>query len=274
MIDAMRAAGLAPIGELDLQPGGRIVRYRVEGDKPGKRNGWAVLFSGPMSAGAFGSWRTGESHTWHEQPARELTVQERAAMRQRLAEAQRLRVLEQERAQEAARAKAQRLWDTARPATNSNPYLKSKGVPAYGVRQLRSTLVVPARDANGRLHTLQFIGPTGEKRFLTGGRIRGCYFAIGRPQRMLLLAEGLATGSTLHQASGEAVAVCFNCGNLEAVARALRDKFPRVRIVLCADNDAATPGNPGLTHAWAAAKAVGGFVAHPDFRSVPEGRPA
>ena len=42
-----------------------------------------------------------------------------------------------------------------------------------------------------------------------------------------MLAEGLATGSTLHAATGEAVAICFNCGNLEPVARALRDKFPR-----------------------------------------------
>ena len=129
---------------------------------------------------------------------------------------------------------------------------------------------VPARDLHGVLHTLQFIGAYGAKRFLTGGRIQGCYFAIGsKPFDQILLAEGLATGSTLHQATGAAVAVCFNCGNLLAVARALREKYPMLRLVVCADNDVATPGNPGLTHGRAAALAVGGFLAVPRFEQAP-----
>lgn len=246
-------------------PDGRLVRFRVDGDKPGSRNGWVVLHGGAVEAGAFGSWRTGESHTWHAKDARQMTAAEREDARRLVRAAQLLRANEQEKVQAQARAKAARLWATAHPATNAHPYLQRKGVHAYGIRQLRNMLVIPARDAHGQLHTLQFIGPDGSKRFLTGGRIRGCYFAIGKPFHSLLLAEGLATASTLHQATGEAVAVCFNCGNLEAVARALRDKFPRLRLVVCADNDAQTPGNPGLTHARAAARAVGGFVAVPDF---------
>lgn len=75
------------------------------------------------------------------------------------------------------------------------------------------------------LHTLQFILPDGSKRFLSGGRISGCYYAMGRPAGVLLLCEGYATGATLHQATGHAVAVAFNCGNLPVVARALRAKF-------------------------------------------------
>jgi putative DNA primase/helicase len=47
----------------------------------------------------------------------------------------------------------------------------------------------------------------------------------------------------------------------------LRDKFPRLRLVLCADNDAHRPGNPGLTHAREAARAVGGFLAVPTFKA-------
>ena len=268
MIDAMRAAGLAPAKDLDLQPDGRLVRYRVEGDKAGSRNGWVVLHGGPISAGAFGSWRTGESKTWHEQTARQQTPAERAELQRLVRAMQQARAIEQEAVHAAARAKAARLWSTAHPATNAHPYLRTKNVHAYGIRQLRNMLVVPARDAHGQLHTLQFIGPDGSKRFLTGGRIRGCYFAIGKPFHTLMLAEGLATGSTLHAATGEAVAICFNCGNLEPVARALRDKFPRLRLVVCADNDQHTPGNPGVTHAKAAARAGGGLVAVPSFEGL------
>ena len=139
---------------------------------------------------------------------------------------------------------------------------------AIGLRQLRDMLLVPARDEAGALGTLQFIGPDGVKRFLTGGRIRGCYCAIGRPGDCLLLAEGYATAATIFEATGCAVAVAFNAGNLLPVAQALRRKFPALRLVVCADDDAGTPGNPGLTHARAAARAVGGDVVAPDFAGV------
>jgi putative DNA primase/helicase len=33
--------------------------------------------------------------------------------------------------------------------------------------------------AEGKVCSLQFIGADGEKRFLTGGRVAGCYFSIG-----------------------------------------------------------------------------------------------
>jgi putative DNA primase/helicase len=187
-------------------------------------------------------------------------------MRRQLQAAQAMRAAELVQVHTSARQRAEKLWAMARPATNTHAYLQRKAVHAYGIRQLRDMLLIPARDIHGELHTLQFITADGTKRFLTGGRIVGCYFAIGKPRDMLLLAEGLATGSTLHQATGAAVAVCFNCGNLLPVAKALRSKFPRMRLIVCADNDSHTPGNPGVTHARAAAKAVGGFLAVPMFK--------
>ena len=41
----------------------------------------------------------------------------------------------------------------------------------------------------------------------------------------LIVCEGYATGASLHDATGEAVAVAFNSGNLEAVALDLRAKY-------------------------------------------------
>jgi putative DNA primase/helicase len=268
MLDAMRQAGLAPAKDIHLEPNGRLLRFRVEGDKPGSQNGWAVLHDGPVQAGAFGSWRTGESHTWRQATERPLSRVEREQIRQQLAAAQQARAVELREVQARAALRAERLWQRARPATDAHAYLCAKHVRAIGLRCLRDSLIVPARDSNGRLTTLQFIGPDGSKRFLTGGRIRGCYFSMGRPRGCILLAEGYATAATIFQATGQAVAVCFNCGNLLPVARALRDKFPGLRFVFCADNDTATPGNPGLTHAHAAARAVGGVVAAPDFAGV------
>lgn len=269
MLDAMRAAGLAPAKDVALVPDGRLVRYRVEGDKPGSLNGWAVLHDGPIQSGAFGSWKTGATHAWRQNSERRLSAAERDTLRQQQAAAQQARVVELRQVQTQAARRAERLWQRARPATDAHPYLRSKSVRAIGLRQLRDMLLVPARDDAGRVCTLQFITPDGIKRFLSGGRIRGCYYAMGRPADCLLICEGYATGATIFEATGQATAVAFNAGNLVPVAQALRRKFPDLRLIVCADNDAGTPGNPGLTHARAAARAVGGEVVAPDFAGVP-----
>lgn len=265
MLAAMVSVGLEPNKDIDMVPDGKLRRYRVRGDKAGSKNGWYVLHEHPILAGAFGSWKTGESHNWREVRDRPPTHDEREALRGAMQAAQAARVLEQATVHEQAREKAERLWSRAKPATNAHPYLQRKRVEAIGIRQLRDMLLIPARDAGGKLHTLQFIGPDGSKRFLTGGRIAGCYFSAGRPLDALVLCEGYATAATLFRATGWACAATFSCGNLLPVARALRAKFPRMRIIVAADNDVATPGNPGLTKATEAARAVGGFVVAPHF---------
>ena len=265
---AIAAAGLAPHGDLDLTVDGKLQRFRPEGDKANSHNAWAVYYSHPVPAGAFGSWKTGESHTWHERTSKPPTPAERAALQQQMQAVKAARAAELVTVQATARERAAKLWALAHPATSAHPYLQRKQISAYGIRQLNGALVIAARDVHGELHTLQFISADGSKRFLTGGRIVGCYFAIGRPIDSLLLCEGLATASTLHQATGRAVAVAFNCGNLVAVAKALRMKFPAFKLIVCADNDFQTPGNPGVTHARAAAQAVGGFLAIPQFPEV------
>jgi putative DNA primase/helicase len=88
---------------------------------------------------------------------------------------------------------------------------------------------------------------------------------MGKPKGVLIVCEGFATGASIHEATGHAVAVAFNAGNLEAVALAMRAKFPALRLTLAADDDHLTTGNPGMTKATAAARAVGGLVAVPVF---------
>lgn len=270
MEQAMQSAGLQPFRDIDLVADGRLHRYRVLGDKAGSRNGWYVLHSDPL-AGAFGSWKTGEQHTWHQARAKPTTAAERAALRKHMKAMQAARDAEQAEVHAQARAKAGRLWQQSRPAANAHGYLQRKRIDPIGIRQLGDMLVIPARGADGVLHTLQFIGPDGGKRFLTGGRIAGSYCALGRPTDVMLVCEGYATGATLHMATGYGVAVAFNCGNLTAVARALRSKFKTMRILVCADDDAKTSGNPGLTRAREAARAVGGAVAVPRFEGVRHG---
>jgi len=193
------------------------------------------------------------------------TARERALRRRQIEDRYRQQVAAQASMQASARERLAKLLRVARPANDAHPYLLARGVHAYGILQLRDMLMILARDTDGVAHTAQFIGPDGAKRFLTGGRIQGCYFAIGRPTDTIYLAEGYSTAATVFEATGAAVAACFSCGNLKAVALALRAKFPELRLVIAADNDAGTPGNPGVRHAFEAAAAAGALVAVPDF---------
>ena len=93
-------------------------------------------------------------------------------------------------------------------------------------------------------------------------------------QGEILLAEGYATGATLHMATDKPVAVAFDAGNLEPVAKKLREQFPNAAITICADNDhqhtRKTPEgtelwNKGVALAQDAAQAVGGKVVAPIF---------
>jgi len=177
----------------------------------------------------------------------------------------------------AAAVDAERIWAEAPAASSDHPYLKRKGVKADALRVYNGplrigtaacdgALVVPARDAAGKLWTLEFILEDGQKRFLTNGRKSGCFALLGGAVRdTLLIGEGFATCATLVSSTGFPAAVAFDASNLLAVATGLREQHPDARIVLCADDDYKTNGNPGVTKAQAAAEAVGGVVAIPDF---------
>ena len=93
----------------------------------------------------------------------------------------------------------------------------------------------------------------------------GFYFSVGKPNGVLCVAEGLATGASIYEATKHAVAVAFNAGNLEPVARALRRKFPDARLIVCADNDADKKPNIGVEAATKAARATAGLLAVPEL---------
>ncbi len=269
-LESMANMGLAPAKSLQFNADGKIVRYAIKDDKKGKVNGWFALYANMgIIAGAFGSWKTGESHSWCSKAKKEITQAEREALAEKYKQVKAERQAEQLRVWADAAKKAASLWDKAGSAKvggdGGHPYLTAKGIKPYGVKTMRDSLVVPARNAAGDMTTLQFIKPDGQKVFLTGGQITGSYFSIGKPVGVLLICEGFATGASLFEATGYAVAVAFNAGNLKPVAEALRAKLPDITILICGDNDTGTEGNPGLTKAREAAAAIGAKYVVPEF---------
>ena len=192
---------------------GDLHRFHIEGDKRGSKNGWAVLHNDGIPAGAFGNWKHGVTHTWHREGP--LSPHDQQAWKRQIAAAKTKRDAETNLRQKQAQERAAKIWTEAQPASDVHPYLITKDVNAHGLKVSRNSLVVPLRDNEGKLHSLQFIAADGGKLFLSGGRIKGCYLSIGTPNDRVLIAEGYATAATLHAATGDAVAVAFNAGNLK-----------------------------------------------------------
>jgi putative DNA primase/helicase len=213
--------------------------------------------------GIYGDFAQGMSEIWQAKRDRPLTPAQRDRLCEQIERARAKVGAARREAQERAAKRAAEMWSKAKPI-NKHDYLLQKGVAAHGVREWTGRIVVPMCIGE-TLHSLQFIGADGEKRYLLEGRKGGCYHAIGEPNGVICVCEGYATGASVHEATGHAVAVAFDAGNLEAVGRELRAKYPNARFIFCADDDARTRGNPGVTKATEAARAVGGLLAVPHF---------
>lgn len=259
---AMRAAGLEPP---DFIEPGKLYRFPGIGKNNGNTAGWCKLFDDGLG-GCFGDWSSGFSENWQAKRQQPLSQSERAAFMCRVEETRKQAEVERQQHYTDAAAKATSIWDVATPANDDHPYLVRKKIKLNGVRLHQGALVIPVRSGD-ELLSLQFIAEDGSKRFLSGGRIAGGYFGIGTIQGAdaLCIAEGFATGATIHQATDYPVAVAFNADNLESVAAAMHEKLPELPIIICADDDAKTEGNPGLSKANQAALAISAKVAVPSF---------
>ena len=272
--EAIQARGLVP--PIEILADGEIHRCDTEG-RGGKDDGSYLLHLDGFPAGGFENWKDGEGwQNWRADIGRTLTPEEEAAHRTHTAAMRKAREAEDKRRKVEARERGKRIWESAMPCTG-HPYLTRKGIKAHGARIVSTgyregDLAVPLRDVEGKMHSLQFIGQDGGKLFLLGGRKWACYFSIGKPAGVLYIAEGFATAASIHEATGQAVAVAFDAGNLSPVAEALRAKYPGLDLVIAADDDYRTDGNPGRTKATEAARAIGARIAFPIFgEDRPEG---
>lgn len=236
--DALASAGLRTSDH--ITPDGKINRFHVEGDKPRTKNGWYVLHTDGVPAGAFGSWKHDISSTWCAKSDHELTPEERRENQRRMEDARRQRQQELETVRAEAKQRAIEIWEKAHPAQDNHPYLVRKQVKAHGLKLgTDGRLIICAFGADKQIQTLQFIDHEGGKLFLPGGLITGGYFKIGNGLTdKVLIAEGYATGASLHEATGLTVAVAFNAGNLKPVCDHLRSILPpHIELEIRADND-------------------------------------
>lgn len=271
----MLAAGMVPPDE-PLSVGTGIHRYG-RGGKPS----WYTLHEFKMQngrtviVGAFGDWKLQISQKV-EVDWKGVDAGERRALQEQMAAREDKERKKREAMAAAAAVRARGQWrraftiEQAAEQGITSPYLAAKGLTPESVRFANEdakpdgTILIAAwrpGDSGADLVGLQKIAPDGEKRFNRGMPVAGSVGLIGRRARdgdSIFLVEGYATGRTVRMAQPTVPVYCaWNCGNLVAAAKAIRAAYPTSPVMVLADDDYRTDGNPGVTCAHHAARAIG-----------------
>ncbi|MDD5271384.1 MAG: DUF5906 domain-containing protein [Methylovulum sp.] len=234
---------------------GKMQRCPIEGDK--EKRGWYCLHEittekrDILFVGSYGVWYGSENNAQKVEINKEaLSAEQNAAIRQRLADDKKRADLEQKQRAERAALRADKIWRKLSEVGHCD-YLHRKGIQNHGARYSPSgAMAVPLLDTSGRIWGLQFILDKEKQKDLikkygrdkhfwpSGVAKKGHFYLIGTPTDIILIAEGYATAATLHEATGFAVAVAFDAGNLEHVCKAIRKRYPKSKQLICADDDA------------------------------------
>lgn len=282
--DELKRQGILIKGEPLMD--GKWHRAQLEGDGKGQRNASYRAFLDGRPNGQIHNYKTQETTKWVA-TGETLSPEQRAKLEAEAAQKQQQRQEERQKAHQAAAEKAADRWKQASTweelkmkSSPSSAYLYKKQVENYGLRVENAAkqdqkLLVPAQDIDGKLWSVQAIDEGGNKRFQKDARKYGLMHVIdpegkiGTPESMIIVGEGYATLSDVHDATKQPSVVAFDAGNLKAVAEALRKKYPENDIVIAADNDHKLEhkpyGNVGMNKGNDAAKAVNGVLVAPKF---------
>jgi conjugative relaxase-like TrwC/TraI family protein len=197
--------------------------------------------------------------------------------------------LAEEKLSEFATRKYQSYPESNRQNAVNNQYLIKKGITEVihnkDVKFSKNEIIIPLKDLDGKIHTLQSIAEDGKKRFLksfmegAGGKM-GRVFIFNESNlgnsRNVIIAEGFATAASIDRAVNHGqpesqkipIAVCFDAGNIEHSLKNIKERYPTHSFTIAADNDSLKNGhgrNVGEEKAIAAAKKYGAKVISPKF---------
>jgi putative DNA primase/helicase len=278
----MREAGLNYSGPIERDGN----RHRIVPDDHTEKTAWYRFYIDNPPAANFGDWRFHESDgiNWSIQPTRQLTPDELEAQKKEIIRRRVEKHREDERRRAKAEKKASEVWSVSSANPRDAGYVLRKGIQPHVARQYQGEthwfenepngmfinhgdIVIPVV-REGKIVGLQLIKETdGKKLFLSGTHKEGAYCHIGpKPEATLIICEGYATGASIFEATGLPVFVAFDCGNLLAVSKGLRERNPNARIIIAADDDRHRDDNPGLTKAANAASAIQAVLCRPIFK--------
>lgn len=256
----------------------RIHRFSTDGRKS-KKTGWYIAYSNPKTI-VYGDWREQDvKNIWRENGSTELTSEERHAI-----DKKRKAAIAKDMERKARNAGRLERFFNRLPDCVAHAYLNTKQVKGYGLKEYHSNkrhlLIIPMRNTSREVVGLQMITNNGFKRYVKGSQSKKTYLGIGTPNGVIYIAEGYATGATIHAITGHAVAIAFSTGNLLEITSHFKKLMPESTIIVASDNDrwskvntvSGMVDNPGVYYASKAAKLTGSDWRLPQFANL-DGKP-
>ena len=246
--------------------------------RPSKKSGFYKIYWDARPTAIYGCYRENIYEVFSSKASGDIIdPARRRKLEAAIAEEKKRRRERLQKKRAIAIKRARRIWNKLEVAPMDHPYLKAKQIGRAKARwnPQNACLYVPLTNRNENLVSLQRIFPNGDKRFLPGAPIKDAFFITSKPASdgRLYICEGFATAVSVAYGTSCAAVAAFSNWNLESVAKIMRKAFGgTLDIVICADNDVNTEGNPGLTAAIKAARACGGFIAVPEV--INEGKKA
>jgi len=232
LLNHMQEAGLPCNQEILID--GEIHRYSAKGGR--SKDEWYVCY--PLPEGQFlcvyGSWRESceGKHifkSWSDDTELSYLDDQYEETQRKIQEKLALDAIEGVKT-------VKSYWESSQPALE-HPYLSRKRIKPYGIKVFNDNLLIPVYGTEDQLISLQKISPDGTKRFAYHTNTRFGRYILGEvaSARRILVCEGFATGASIHEATGECVAVAFSASNTWKVGHALQEKYPGKSISLCSD---------------------------------------
>ncbi|RAX59326.1 hypothetical protein CCZ01_00910 [Helicobacter monodelphidis] len=236
---------------------GKIHRVKTITDKGREKSGAYSGFLDEYPAGFIQNFKTGIKENWKMPLELKQDITNYQALNQKKIIAP-TKNKEQEilELQEKTALKIEEEYQNAHWAYSNHPYLNKKGFNEnfYLKQDNRGSLLIPLKDENGKIWSVQRIFPNGDKII---GIIRtkdekeqgieysakksGCFHIVGAKNleycKEFIIAEGFATAATIYKALNKPVIMGVDAGNLPKIVEVLKAKFQNTPITLIADND-------------------------------------
>jgi phage/plasmid primase-like uncharacterized protein len=256
-------------GEIQITPPGRYRRFSTSVDPQDKsgsyqfRGDWGTVKNFRADPPKRVTWKT----------PRSLSKAERSAMNAEIKTAKGSGEVTDEH-----RAASQRMRDWYNglkfdlpQGSQNHPYLEKKNVVSPGLFIDKGELIIPLFNKDRKHVNVQRILPaplanSGRQKFYfsSGAEAQNLHFIFGEIDDHFIIAEGFATGATLHETTGWPVAITVNAQDMVTVSRYLREFYPTARVIIATDDDTSSD-NKGERCAREAAREIGASVSLPPF---------
>lgn len=250
---------------------GRRHRVKTQDDKRGQRTGVYVGYLDGVPAGWYQDHRVHEDPVKWKATGQKLDHEAQAHLRAQALQRKMERQAKQERSYDHNARRAGQVYALMPDATPDQGYLQNKGVKPFPGAKMdkRGRLVLPLKNENDEVRTLQRIDRTGFKSLKKNGQKTGNYFVVGDRELQngepILYAEGYSTSASIAEATGRPVVMTVDAGNLPRVAEKLKDKYPASSHIVLGDDDRDNKVNKGREKAEEAAALTSGAFRVPEF---------